>query len=52
MSDAFVYMFVVGSGASSGVAVVGFASYRLFMFMQRRGASRASGKTKKKRSVV
>lgn len=51
MSDAFVYMFVVGAGASSGVAVVGFASYRLFMFMQRRGASSSTGKLRK-RSVV
>lgn len=45
MSDAFVYMFVVGAGASSGVAVVGFAAYRIFTFMQGKAvAPRKNGK--------
>lgn len=48
MSEAFVYMFVVASGASSGVAVVGFVSYRLFVFMQ----GRVKVPNKKKRGIV
>lgn len=47
MSDAFVYMFVVGAGASSGVAVVGFVAYRVFLFTQRRTAIKP-----RKRGVV
>ena len=51
MSDAFVYMFVIGSGTSSGVAVVAFVSYKVFRFMQRREAS-AGALKRKKRGIV
>lgn len=35
MSDAFVYMFVVASGAASGVAVVAFISFKFFAWTQK-----------------
>ena len=41
MADAFVYMFVVGSGFSSGVAFVMFISWKIY--------SRSKNKTNKKR---
>lgn len=47
MSDAFVYMFVVGAGASSGVAVVGMTTYWVFNRIQnktpRKGVKRVRG---------
>lgn len=49
MSDAFVYMFVVASGAASGVAVVAFISYKVFMFLKKR---EAAVKPRKKRGIV
>lgn len=52
MGDAFVYMFVIGSGTTSGVALVGFICYKLFMFMRRRETARAAGKNRKRRGIV
>lgn len=49
MSDAFVYMFVIGSGTSSGVALVAFISYKVFMFMRRKELVKNKKRT---RSVV
>lgn len=51
MADAFVYMFVIGSGTTSGVAVVVFICYKLFMFMKRREMA-ATGKNRKRRGIV
>lgn len=34
MSEAFIYMFVVGSGASSGVAIVGLLTWRIVLKIQ------------------
>lgn len=51
MADAFVYMFVIGSGTTSGVAVVVFFCYKLFMFMKRKEMA-AAGKNRKRRGIV
>ena len=47
MSDAFVYMFVVASGAASGVAVVAFVCYKVYGWSQGK-----ESKNKKRRAVV
>lgn len=49
MSDAFIYMFVVGSGAASGVAVVGMATYYVFRLLQQKSGRK---EVRKKRGVV
>lgn len=46
MADAFVYMFVVAAGASFGVAVVAFVSFKFFTWSQK------NKKQKRKRGVV
>lgn len=48
MSDAFVYMFVVASGAASGVAVVAFVCYKIYGWSQGKG----NKNTKKRRAIV
>lgn len=48
MADAFVYMFIVGAGATSGAAVVGLATFKIFNWMQRE----KPGKAKRKRGIA
>lgn len=48
LSEAFVYMFVVGSGTASGVAVVGLATYKFHQIMKKR----SEDKQVKRRGVV
>lgn len=47
MANAFFYMFIVGAGASSGVAVVGLVTYllvkKLFMEKQQPKKNRKRG---------
>lgn len=48
MANAWVYMFVVGSGAAAGVAVVGLITYWI---LKKVTAAEPKGK-KKKRGVI
>lgn len=47
MADAFIYMFVVGSGASSGVAVVGLVTFKVFVYLQNRSTQKVSKRGKR-----
>ena len=44
MADAFVYMFVVGSGFSFGVAVVVFISWKFVQRSKNKKSKRKGGK--------
>lgn len=47
MADAFVYMFFVGSGTASGVAVVGFMTWRIVVRVLNKGSKKV-----RKRPIV
>lgn len=49
MANAFVYMFVVGSGAAAGVAVVGVITYLL---LKKMAAAQKPSSKKTKRGVI
>lgn len=36
MAEAFIYMYVVGSGTAAGVATVAFIGWRLFIRLQQK----------------
>lgn len=47
MADAFIYMVVVAAGATTGVAIVGFISWRIVMRVLSKGSKKV-----RKRPVV